>query len=538
MTTFPKLQLNSYLSSTKIWLFFSATTFVLWYGVLSYRMKSSDFLITAFFVLSALFLLWKKRNDIVISPQKLASSLGFLILGWVLLRVTSVFWFELRFLQFIPLIYFLGLALITSGWKLKLYTRSFLILFLLSLVSTIKQSMTNFQIGSWSLSQLTAQGSAFFLHYLGFNVTHENVYIHLNSGSVEVLYPCTGGPLIALLLNLTLGLVLITPISWRLLWKLLLGICTMGFFLGVVRVALLAVVVSDEAAFDYWHGSQGNQIFSLIAFSIWIVGAHFVYEYYENNQENYHSPPLKKETTEEKDDSLRREETVTAFSATSPHSWLLPIAGVTMAITTVLTILVPQIGRREISPLQFSSQLNLSDWEQENSISLVTTPQTELTHHRLRSGRKYHYKKQQRQVEAALRFISPTFGNIEKYLQKTYDKTFQIAYQQGQTNYLPSFGYYRLFKDEKQAYLSACLTPTFESTVSQRQYVSQANRQVFNWQTLIPRLLGEKSLRERRCLWVNLSTPLNSNSPETSYQLLESVFKTGYPKWQGLFKNQ
>jgi len=533
-----KIEIESYLSNIKIWLFLGAANFLLWYGVLTHRMKSSDFLITAFFVLTAFFLLWKKRKDIIISPQSLASFLGFLILGWVLLRGTSVFWFEQRFLQVLPLICFLCLALITSGWKLKPYTRSFLTLFLLSLVSTIKQAIQSFQIGSWNLSQLTSQGSAFLLHYLGFNVSHENVYIHLNSGSVEVLYACTGGPIIALLFNLTLGLVLITPISWHLLWKLLLGIFSLGFFLGIIRVALLAVVVSNEAAFDYWHGDEGNQIFSLIAFSIWIISAHFIYEHYENNQENDHSPPSQKETIEEKEYSLPREESATALSLTSPRSWLLPVAGVMMASATVITLLVPQIGRREIPPLQFPSQLSLSDWTQGNSISLVTSPETELTHHRLRSGQEYQYQKQQMQVKAALRFISPTFGNVEKYIPETYDKAFQEAYQQGNTNYLSNIGYYHLFKDEQQAYLSACLTPTFESTVSQRQYVSKANRQVFNWKTLIPRLLGKTNLRERRCLWVNLSTPLNSDSPETSYQLLESVFKAGYPKWRGLFESQ
>lgn len=534
MTTFPKLQLNSYLSSTKIWLFFSATTFVLWYGVLSYRMKSSDFLITAFFVLSALFLLWKKRNDIVISPQKLASSLGFLILGWVLLRGTSVFWFELRFSQFIPLIYFLGLALITSGWKLKLYTRSFLILFLLSLVSTIKQSMTSFQIGSWNLSQLTAQGSAFFLHYLGFNVNHENVYIHLNSGSVEVFYACTGGPLIALLLNLTLGLVLITPISWRLLWKLLLGICTMGFFLGMVRVALLAVVVSDEAAFDYWHGSQGNQIFSLIAFSIWMIAVHFVYENHDNN---LRSPLLSREDNHKSSTSPQKA-SATTFSLTSPTSWFLSITSIIMMGVTMATLIIPEVARREIQPLQFPSKVTLSGWTEEKSIPLVKQPETKLRFDRLRSGREYHYGQQEAKVTVALRFSSPTVGRLENYIKQTYPKPLETAYRQGNTRYIPNRGNYRLFQDDEKAYLSACLTPTGESTVDFQNYVNKANRQVFNWQTLIPRLLGEKSLRERRCLWVNLSTPLNSNSPETSYQLLESVFKTGYPKWQGLFKNQ
>jgi len=129
-------------------------------------------------------------------------------------------------------------------------------------------------------------------------------------------------------------------------------------------------------------------------------------------------------------------------------------------------------------------------------------------------------------------------GRLENYIKQTYPDPLETAHRKGNTRYIPNRGNYHLFQDEEKAYLSACLTPTGESTVDFQQYVNKANRNMFEWQTLIPRLLGQKSLRERRCLWVNLSTPLNSDSPETSYQILESAFKAGYPQWQGLFENQ
>ncbi len=540
MRTLPTIPLKSSLIDTKMWLFFATATLALWHGILSNRLdNTNDLLITGLFWLVALFLLWKKRNKIAVSPQPIASIIGFLILGWILFRGISVFWFENSLVQLIPVIGFFGIALITSGWKgLRIYFPSFFTLFTFSVLGSLIEILFKSLPGGLNFTNLTAKISSFLLHYVGFDVTNQGVNIYLSQGSVEVLYFCTGGPLISLLFQLTLVLVLINPISWRLFFKLILGIIAIGFFLGIIRVSLLAVVVSDQAAFDFWHGSEGNQIFSLIAFSIWIIAIQFIYE---NNDDNNRTTLLS--SWEENNSQNQSHESyphpevasINTLSLTSPRSWLLPFTGITITGLTVATIMTPQIGRREIEPLQFPSQITLSDWNQQNNIPLVQNPETNFQQDRLRSGQQYHYQQQQDQVTVALRFSSPTVGRVEKYIKQTYKQGFEKAYQQGSTKYLSNFGHYRLFTNQDKAYLSTCLTPTGESTVEFSNYVNKANRNVFDWQTLIPRLLGKQSLRERRCLWVHLSTPLNQDSPETSYRLLESVFQQGYSKWQSLF---
>ena len=537
MTTFPKLQLNSSLSGTKMWLFFATANLALWHGVLSHRIGINDsLLITAMYWLVALFLLWKKRDQIKVSPQPLASTIGLLILGWALFRGMSVFWFENSLVQLLPIIGFVAIILIGSGRNsLRAYFPSFFTLFTFSLLGSLIELFFKSNPGGFDFSKLTAQASTFLLHYIGFDVVNENVYIYLTQGSVEVLYFCTGGPLISLLFQFTLVLAIVTPVRWNLLLKLLFSIVGMGFFLGVIRVAILAVVVSDQSAFDYWHGDEGNQIFSLIAFSSWMIAVHFIYENHDNNlssslfsvEENHTPTPQSPQEVSE-----------TNFSLTSPSSWFLSVTSAIMMGVTIATLIIPEIGRREIQPLQFPSQVNLSGWTEKKSIPLVKQPETKLRFERLRSGREYHYQQQDAKLTAALGFSSPTVGRLKNYIKQTYPESLTTAYQQGNTRYIPNRGNYYLFQDEEKAYLSACLTPTGESTVDFQQYVNKANRNMFEWQTLIPRLLGQKSLRERRCLWVNLSTPLNSDSPETSYQLLESVFKAGYPQWQGLFENQ
>lgn len=542
----PQLQIQASLKEAKIWLFIATALLALWHGVLNHRLGSTDFVTTAFFWLVALFLLWKQRDKLIVSPKPLASVIGFLILGWLLYRGFAVFWFERDLVQLLPIPGLFALALLMSGWEgLKPYLRPFFALVIFSLLGSLIEIFFKSRPGGLDFAQLTAEASTFLLHYLGFDVMREGVYIYLSNGSVEVLYFCTGGPLIALLFQLTLVLMLVVPLNWNLLFKLLLGIVGLGFFLGMVRVALLAVVVSDKTAFDYWHGSEGNQIFSLIAFTAWIVAAHFIYEHYENNYVTAASAnteatadnaeDLEQNPTEETNPSTT--EDITHVSLYSPRSWLLPIASVTIAATTLATLMIPQVGRKDIPPLSFPSQLSLSGWNEKSSVSLVKQPKTGTTPrlHRLQSGQEYTYENQAQEVTVALRFFAPTFGEIENYIKRTYDEPIQSAYEEGETNYLPNYGQYRLFEDGTEAYLSACLTPEGESTVSVTDYVNKTNAGIFQVRGLIPRLLGERSLRERRCLWVNLSTPLNGNTPANSYQVLEAVFQQGYSQWQGLF---
>ena len=115
------------------------------------------------------------------------------------------------------------------------------------------------------LTILTAKFSAFLLHYIGFEVHRNLNTIFLPNGSVFVGYSCTGTPMIVLILKLSLLFSIMFPLPWKQkLWVVIagLGIC---FLLGGIRVALLAVIVADKPIFDYWHGTQGAQIFSTLS---------------------------------------------------------------------------------------------------------------------------------------------------------------------------------------------------------------------------------------------------------------------------------
>jgi len=420
-----------------------------------------------------------------------------------------------------------SIALIGSGWQgLREYFRPLLAFLVFSLVDGITHQLFTSLPDNFSFPQLTANVSGFLLHYLGFNVSLENVSIILPNGSVEVIYWCTGGPLVSLLLQLTLVLFIVAPLNWRFCLKLLAGLVGIGFFLGIARVALLAVVVSDQSAFEFWHGDAGNQIFSLIAFTIWIVIAHFVYEHYEN-QVQQQQQDSSNEISASQESSL----TVSAQSESSRIPFFSGV-GIIMTLITLGTFFFPQIGRRQVSPLNFPAQLTLNGWNREKS-SPISEENDQVNQYiqQFRSGQRYQYRQNGTQVTVELRHIGATFGNIGNFIG-TYSNLGD-AYQGNKVDSIERIGDYKLFSDQSHAYLTACITSQGKSTIRQSDFIHKMNRNLLNINSrLLLGIIGKQSLRERNCLWVILSTPLNQNSPEKSYRLLESVFQY---KWQSLF---
>ncbi|MFQ4138580.1 archaeosortase/exosortase family protein [Nodosilinea sp. PGN35] len=112
----------------------------------------------------------------------------------------------------------------------------------------------------------TAAIAAFGLHYLGFEVVQTGSLIQLPTGTVNVEFACTGAALLGLLLQVSILLAALT--HWYLLPALGWWSAAIAALLSVVRVAIMAAVVGDETAFQFWHGPSGGQIFTLVALAV------------------------------------------------------------------------------------------------------------------------------------------------------------------------------------------------------------------------------------------------------------------------------
>ena len=186
---------------------------------------------------------------------------GLLLLGAIVTKSLAIAHVEAWFVRLFPAFAVLSLGLLLSGFQLKRHWRAGLLLLPLMLPKGILERTIEQMIGQ-PLQVFTAQFAAFVLHYLGFNTAHHHTTITINQGAVEVLFRCTGIPLLMLLLQLALLFFVMVPLSQQQRVRIIFIAVLIAFLLSSLRVALMAIVVNDPIAFAYWHGGNGSQLFS------------------------------------------------------------------------------------------------------------------------------------------------------------------------------------------------------------------------------------------------------------------------------------
>ncbi|BAQ60732.1 hypothetical protein GM3708_1138 [Geminocystis sp. NIES-3708] len=217
---------------------------------------------SALFWLAIYSMLWDKRQELIFKKQLIPSILGILLIGWTLFVSKSIpTEKENNLLSIAPFIFSVGVSLIAAGfYGLKQFKAELLIIFFLGIPRVILQSFLN-------ISPLTAKVSSFFLHYLGFNVILDGVFIHLEKGSVKVYEGCSGIESITYVLGLSVICLIMFPISKKYRYFVPFVAILTGFFVNAVRVVLMSILVAigEKKAFVYWHEGEGSLVFGMIA---------------------------------------------------------------------------------------------------------------------------------------------------------------------------------------------------------------------------------------------------------------------------------
>lgn len=213
---------------------------------------------------------------------------------------------------------------------------------------------------------------------------------------------------------------------------------------------------------------------------------------------------------------------------------LIAIAFASVCLTLVRFSLDPTAGKRPVTPFAFPAVVPLPGWQLSNShpLPIPATPPDSLDS--VLASRKYHYRQQGQQLEIEMRYIGGTLGDIHGYftgytaIQLTTAQLYQNLRQQS------GVGVYSLFIAQGRSHLSACINPRGGSTVDYTQFL--ANRHIYDFhpQRLVLWLLGQESLRDRRCLWADLSIPLGQGA-ETNYPVLEQAWLSWYRWWSPRF---
>lgn len=250
---------------SKIWLGGTGVGLVLLHLLLIWKLtgQTEQILLSGLFWFAIAQKIWRRRQHIQWRSNRGADTLGLMLIGIVLAKSLSLFWVEASFIRLLPGLIALSLGLLTNGWRLQQFWRELLLLFPLILPKGLILHHLEAAIGL-PIRILTAQFSGFALHYLGFTVLRQGTVIELPNGTIDILFGCTGIPLLILLLQLAILLITLFSVSPDQYIRILVATVIIAFVISSLRIMLLAIVVADASSFDYWHDS-GAQVFSTVA---------------------------------------------------------------------------------------------------------------------------------------------------------------------------------------------------------------------------------------------------------------------------------
>ena len=254
-----------YAQEPKYWLLGIAVGLITIQLTLASRADNVDLFGTMFMFWGVVaFLVWERAETLNLESGVFASFFGATLIALILIKSASIPVGYDFFIRIAPFLSGLSLALLASGVKgLKQYWQELLILAYIIIPPGL--------IGIFvDLALVTAKFSAFILHYVGFDVIREGVYLRLPTGSIEVYHGCSGVNAILQLLGLALIFLLMFPTTRN--QKIIVPIVAiiLAFAVNAARVALMAVLVafSQPGAFKYWHEGNGSFIFSMISVAI------------------------------------------------------------------------------------------------------------------------------------------------------------------------------------------------------------------------------------------------------------------------------
>ncbi len=201
----------------------------------------------------------------------------------------------------------------------------------------------------------------------------------------------------------------------------------------------------------------------------------------------------------------------------------------TLFVLGNIILAIPNTGNN--TTFDFPSQIPLPGWQPLASHSLT---QQAASNQKSPPFRKYQYSRNRIPLDIEMRYIINTNGDIKLFV-RIFTAIVPSSISQWNTRHSEGVGFYSLFTYQGKAYLSACINPRGESTVTNVQFVR--NRRIHDAQPsrILPWLLRQEPLIDNRCLWALLAVPAKDGSSEDAYPILETVWKAWYSWWAPRF---
>ncbi|NJR65524.1 MAG: cyanoexosortase A system-associated protein [Leptolyngbyaceae cyanobacterium CRU_2_3] len=214
---------------------------------------------------------------------------------------------------------------------------------------------------------------------------------------------------------------------------------------------------------------------------------------------------------------------------------LLQLACLSIFLTLSKLVLDPVAGQRPFAPFSFPRSIPISGWQLVDSQPLGDRRSNLPKYNRVIAGQQYLYQQtaaqKTRQLEIEVRYVVNTDGNIFQLIKEQK----AIALKTSPTQVKTNIGIYSRFTVDQQTHLTSCINPRGTSTVTSEQFLHNRYTHDGQLDRLFAWSLGQNSLLDKRCLWVDLSMSAETHMSKQVEASLEKVWRDWMMVWQPQF---
>ncbi len=142
---------------------------------------------------------------------------------------------------------------------------------------------------------------------------------------------------------------------------------------------------------------------------------------------------------------------------------------------------------------------------------------------------QYRYRQQSKDLRINTVYEQATGGNVSRLLM-VYE-SIPPATVVINEKYESGIGHYGSFEYKDRAYISACINPKGNTTVTQKQFVQNRYLHTSSLPRFFGWLAGQNDLFDARCLWVALSIPVNSFAPPDELKKNKDILESASLEW-------
>jgi cyanosortase A-associated protein len=190
--------------------------------------------------------------------------------------------------------------------------------------------------------------------------------------------------------------------------------------------------------------------------------------------------------------------------------------------------LYPKVANLTTVEYNFPESVPLSEWQMVESLPLKIAETSQV-----KVGRKYRYQKNNLSLEVEMRYVLGTNGDVASMMKghtilKSSPGKLAVAN-------IPGVGFYGIVEQQNRLYLSSCINPRGGTTVDAEQFRYNRNTQDIRFDRLLFWLLGKGNIQDQRCLWTQMSVPLDKTTPADANKVLQNALVSWYGWWQPRF---